>query len=546
MDKILIVENDPVISDLIARQALQAANYETAVVGEASAAITRVMQQAPDVIIADLSLPGLSTQDMIIALSSQNINTPVIAVARQGQDTQITQAFRLGATDLLIWPFQEAELPTVVERALKQTHARQERERLARKLQETNVELQQRVRELTTIYNIGKAVTSITDQSLLFEKILDGATRVTRSDLGWFLLSDESTKKFRLTAQRNLPDSLAQQINQPWDDGISSLVAMSGETLTIHGDPLKRFKVATLGQSAMVAPVKAQKQVIGLLVVMRKKPEPFVDSEQHLLEAVADYASISLINARLFQAIEKRAQTLQRTANSAQIGEKVTNEMLSLVQTTLRSCLNDTYRALERLAKTPMARWHSSQRQHLASVEEQIKKMKQITEAIQPLSTEGADHTVGKVDLNKLVSKAVNQFQHIAQQNQISLVTETADNPIPVFVDSQQILQVMGGLISNAIKYSHAGGKITIRVERSSDGQVQVSIEDTGPGMKEKQLQQIFEPQKDTQSDSKRFGGLGVHLPLVKELIVGNKGKIWVESKLEQGTTFTFVLPLAK
>jgi len=546
MDKILIVENDPVISDLIARQALQAANYETAVVGEASAAITRVMQQAPDVIIADLSLPGLSTQDMIIALSSQNINTPVIAVARQGQDTQITQAFRLGATDLLIWPFQEAELLTVVERALKQTHARQERERLARKLQETNVELQQRVRELTTIYNIGKAVTSITDQSLLFEKILDGATRVTRSDLGWFLLSDESTKKFRLTAQRNLPDSLAQQINQPWDDGISSLVAMSGETLTIHGDPLKRFKVATLGQSAMVAPVKAQKQVIGLLVVMRKKPEPFVDSEQHLLEAVADYASISLINARLFQAIEKRAQTLQRTANSAQIGEKVTNEMLSLVQTTLRSCLNDTYRALERLAKTPMARWHSSQRQHLASVEEQIKKMKQITEAIQPLSTEGADHTVGKVDLNKLVSKAVNQFQHIAQQNQISLVTETADNPIPVFVDSQQILQVMGGLISNAIKYSHAGGKITIRVERSSDGQVQVSIEDTGPGMKEKQLQQIFEPQKDTQSDSKRFGGLGVHLPLVKELIVGNKGKIWVESKLEQGTTFTFVLPLAK
>lgn len=546
MDKILIVENDPVISDLIARQALQAANYETAVVGEASAAITRVMQQAPDVIIADLSLPGLSTQDMIIALSSQNINTPVIAVARQGQDTQITQAFRLGATDLLIWPFQEAELLTVVERALKQTHARQERERLARKLQETNVELQQRVRELTTIYNIGKAVTSITDQSLLFEKILDGATRVTRSDLGWFLLSDESTKKFRLTAQRNLPDSLAQQINQPWDDGISSLVAMSGETLTIHGDPLKRFKVATLGQSAMVAPVKAQKQVIGLLVVMRKKPEPFVDSEQHLLEAVADYASISLINARLFQAIEKRAQTLQRTANSAQIGEKVTNEMLSLVQTTLRSCLNDTYRALERLAKTPMARWHSSQRQHLASVEEQIKKMKQITEAIQPLSTEGADHTVGKVDLNKLVSKAVNQFQHIAQQNQISLVTETADNPIPVFVDSQQILQVMGGLISNAIKYSHPGGKVTTRVERSNDGQAQVSIEDTGPGMKEKQPQQIFEPQKDTQSDSKRFGGLGVHLPLVKELVVGNKGKIWVESKLEQGTTFTFVLPLAK
>ena len=516
MDKILIVENDPVISDLIARQALQAAKYQTAVVGEASVAITRVMQQAPDVIIADLSLPGLSTQDMIIALTSQNIHTPVIALARQGDDTHITQAFRLGATDLLIWPFNETEVLAVVERALMQTHARQERELLARKLKETNVELQQRVRELTTIYNIGKAVTSITDQSLLFEKILDGATRVTRSDLGWFLLSEDENNKFRLTAQRNLPASLAHYINQPWDDGISSLVSMSGETLTIHGDPLKRFKVATLGESAMVTPIKAQKQVIGLLVVMRKKAEPFVESEQHLLEAVADYASISLINARLFQAIEKRAQTLQRVANSAQIGEKIINEILEVVKTTMREHLNETYRALGKLAKTPMARWHASQRQELAHVEEQIKKLNQITEAIQPLPITGTVHVAGQINLNDLVVKSVNLFQHFAQQNHVSLVAETIGQTIPVRVDSLQITQVMNGLISNAIKYSRPGGQVTIRVDQSADRQAQVSVSDTGIGIKEKQLATIFEPQETANPMPNRFGGLGVHLPLIK------------------------------
>jgi signal transduction histidine kinase/DNA-binding response OmpR family regulator len=546
MDKILLVENDPVISDLIARQALQGANYQTVVVGEASAAITRVMQQAPDVIIADLSLPGLSTQDMIIALTSQNIHTPVIALARQGDDTHITQAFRLGASDLLIWPFKETEVVTVVERALKQTHASQEREMLARKLKETNVELQQRVRELTTIYNIGKAVTSITDQTLLFEKILDGATRVTRSDLGWFLLSEDESNKFRLTAQRNLPDSLAHYINQPWDDGISSLVSMSGETLTIHGDPLKRFKVSTLGESAMVTPIKAQKQVIGLLVVMRKKPEPFVDSEQHLLEAVADYASISLINARLFQAIEKRAQTLQRVANSAQIGEKITNEMLEVVKTTMRGHLNETYRSLEKLAKTPLARWHANQRQELANVEEQIKKLNQITEAIQPLPITDAAHVAGQINLNDLVVKSISQFQHFAQQNHVSLVAETAEKALPVRVDGLQISQVMNGLISNAIKYSRPGGQVNICVERSNDGQAQVSVTDTGVGIKDKQLATIFENKDDAKSKSSRFGGLGVHLPLIKELIIGNQGKIWAESHPEQGTTFTFVLPIAK
>ena len=546
MDKILIVENDPVISDLIARQVLQAANYQTVVVGEASAAITRVMQQAPDVIIADLSLPGLSAQDMIIALTAQNIHTPVIALARQGDDTHITQAFRLGASDLLIWPFKEAEVLAVVERALKQTRASQEREMLARKLKETNVELQQRVRELTTIYNIGKAVTSITDQSLLFEKILDGATRVTRSDLGWFLLSEDESNKFRLTAQRNLPASLSQYINQPWDDGISSLVSMSGETLTIHGDPLKRFKVATLGQSAMVTPIKAQKQVIGLLVVMRKKPEPFVESEQHLLEAVADYASISLINARLFQAIEKRAQTLQRVANSAQVGEKISNEMMGVVKTTMREHLNETYRALEKLAKTPMARWHASQRQELAHVEEQIKKLNQITEAIQPSPSTDAAHFADQINLNELVVKAVNLSQHIAQQNHVTIVAETDEKNMPVHVDSLQISQAMNGLISNAIKFSRPGGQVTVRVDRSNDGQAQVSVIDTGIGIKEKQLAAIFESKEDPKLKTNRFGGLGVHLPLVKELVTGNQGKIWAESRSEQGTTFTFVLPIAK
>lgn len=544
MDKILIVESDPVISDLIARQALQAAHFQTVVVQDASTAITRVMQHAPDVIIADLSLPGISTQDMIVALTAQNIHTPVIALARQGEDAHITQAFRLGAVDLLIWPFKEAEVINVVERALKNIHNQQERERLARKLQDTNIELQQRVRELTTIYNIGKAVTSITDQSLLFEKILDGATRVTQSDLGWFLLADAAPHKFRLAAHRNLPDSLTQYLNQPWDDGISSLVAMSGETLTIHGDPLKRFKISSLGQSTMIAPIKAQKQVIGLLVVMRKQPQAFVESEQHLLEAFADYASISLVNARLFQAVENRAQTLQRLANSAQMGEKITNELLQVVKTALRLRLNDAYQALERLSQSPLGRLHANQRQELAIIETQIQQIHQIADAIQPLGSAGSPHMPVQTNLNNLVMQSVNRFQHHAQHNRISLVAELAQETPLVSIDSLQISQVMDGLLSNAIKYSNPGGQVTVRGTRTAEGMAQISVSNTGPGLTPKALSQLFEKQLAPAPPASHFGGLGVHLPLIQEMITGNQGKIWAESTPGQGTTFTFVLPL--
>jgi two-component system NtrC family sensor kinase len=267
-DRILIVENDADICDLLGRQALQSMGYQVQTAGDAQSAIAKAIQFSPDVIVVDLNLPSLSGKDLMVALTSQGIAIPIIALTKKGGEEDLVQSFRLGATDFLLWPVKEAEVIAVVERVLTQVHDRRERERLDRQLQQTNMELQNRVRELTTIFSIGKAVTSVTDQSILFDKIVDGALKVANGDLGWFLIRDEGDKGFLLAAHQNLPSSLLGRIGQPWDDGISSLVAMSGETLAIHGDPLKRFKVNDLGQSALIAPIKVQKQVIALLVIV--------------------------------------------------------------------------------------------------------------------------------------------------------------------------------------------------------------------------------------------------------------------------------------
>jgi two-component system NtrC family sensor kinase len=327
-ERILVVENDPEISDLIARQTLQPMGYRVNVVGGASQAIQEAMRFAPDVIIANLHLPGLSGKDLLVALSSQGLEVPVIVLAGKGAEGDVIQAFRLGAADYLIWPVREAEVISAVERVLKQVRARSDRENLARQLKQTNQELQRRVRELTTIFAIGKAVTSITDQTALFDKILEGAVYVTESDSSWILIKDDRAKNYILSACRNLPESVVEKIGQVWDDGISSLVALSGEPLAIHGEALKRFKVARLGQSALVMPVKIKNDVVGLLVVVRKAPQPFSNSNQALLEAVADYASISMMNLRLFRALEERARAMQAAAETALNSERVKDEAL--------------------------------------------------------------------------------------------------------------------------------------------------------------------------------------------------------------------------
>jgi two-component system NtrC family sensor kinase len=381
-ERILLVENDPEICDLIARQTLLALGYQVQVARQAANAIQEASRFAPDIVITDINLPDLSGKDLLVALNSQGVSAPVIVIAQKGMENDLIQAFRLGATDYLLWPAREAEVVAAVERVLKQVRARRERETLARQLKQTNDELQQRVRELTTIFAIGKAVTSITNQRELFEKIVEGAVYVTEADAGWLLLRHERDKVFTLAAQRNLPKAIAARLNQPWDDGISSLVALSGESLSISGEPLARFKVSQLGQSALVVPVKLKKEVIGLLVVVRKEPHPFSASNRTLLEAVADYASISMVNARLFRALEDRARTLQQAADVAQANERKKADLINGLQRDLVQPLSKAMKAIDSMLVGETTRLNAAQKGVLRSAMENLQTISNLVQSL--------------------------------------------------------------------------------------------------------------------------------------------------------------------
>ncbi|RPJ43175.1 MAG: response regulator, partial [Chloroflexi bacterium] len=466
-DRILIVESDPAVSDLVGRQALQAVGYQVQVAIDATAAISKSLQWAPDLMLVDLSLPGLSGKDLLVALASQGVQTPLIIMARRGAEADIIQTFRLGAADYLLLPAREAEVVNAVNRVLQQVHDRRERDRLSQQLQQANQELQSRVRELTTIFALGKAMTSVTDQAILFEKILEGAIRATQADLGWFLLRDDVDRPFIVVAEKGLPGALGVRLNQPWDDGISSLVAMSGEPLTIHGEPLKRFKISGLGMAALIVPIKIQKKVIGLLVMLRKQANPFGLSEQHLLDALADYASISLVNARLFRAVEERAYSLQRLAESAQIGEKVKIENLRMVRKELTGPVSSALAALLQLSKDPTIRLRPDQRQQLAVAQDNLLDIQQIAEAITPLQFFKSAPDRPVVNLADLVSQSLRRLQNPARRGGVIFATDIPSAPMLVRADEGLIAQVLDGVISNAVKYSNAGSQIQVCLEKT-------------------------------------------------------------------------------
>ena len=376
-DRVLLVENDPDISDLIARQVLTSVGYHVDAVADSSAAIKQALLTPPDLIIADLNLPGLSAKDLLVALSSQGINTPLMVIAQKGQEQDIIQAFRLGAADYLLWPARDAEVLSAVERVLSRVHAVRDRQRLDLKLSEVNHELQQKVRELSAIINIGKAVVSITDQRFLFQKIVDGAAQVADANIVWLLVRDDESKAFVLTAQRGLPEVWAKKINMPLDDGISGLVALSGETLSISGEPLLKFRVANLGRSACAVPIKVQKEVIGMLVVVRKDSRPFEKMEQTLLEAVADYASISLVNARLFRALNRSVQV-------AKEGEKRQNALLESIRSSIAEELQSATYPIDLLLKDKNSSLSDLQRQALQTARAALQRLARAAEKTTP------------------------------------------------------------------------------------------------------------------------------------------------------------------
>ena len=376
-EHIFVVENNPDISDLIFHQALQPLGYQVTVVKDGATALKKAVQTPPDLLIANLNLPGLNAKDLLVALASQGVDAPLIVIGKKGQEEDILQAFRVGAADYVHWPARDAEVVSVVERVLRWTHEGHVRARLDRQLKDLNAELQRKVNELTAIVAIGKAVVSITDQQRLFTKIVEGAMQASEADLGWLMLREEASKVFMLTAHCNLPDSWARKLRQPLEDGISSLVSLSGETLLIHGKPLERFKVSALGKSAAVVPIKVHNEVIGLLLVVRKQARPFDRAEQTLLEAIADYASISLVNARLFRALEQ-------TAESARAGEKRQNALLESVRRAVWEELDAVKAPIELLLDQKNSPLTEEQRQALREAQMAVRRLARATEKTVP------------------------------------------------------------------------------------------------------------------------------------------------------------------
>ena len=146
------------------------------------------------------------------------------------------------------------------------------------------------------------------------------------------------------------------------------------------------------------------------------------------------------------------------------------------------------------------------------------------------------------VSLDSLVKENINLLSEVAQRKSIKIVNEIAENTI-TWSDSNQIDIVIRNLISNALKFTPMNGTVTVSAVEI-DNRWQVSVKDTGVGMDKITLKKLFDKHSNlTTYGTNNEKGTGLGLSLCKEMVEKNKGHIWVESSLNEGSCFYFTLP---
>jgi two-component system sensor histidine kinase GlrK len=147
------------------------------------------------------------------------------------------------------------------------------------------------------------------------------------------------------------------------------------------------------------------------------------------------------------------------------------------------------------------------------------------------------------VNLDPLIRRAVAEIAPLVEAKQI--VVETAiDGPLPpAKLDPERMLQVLRNLIGNAVKFTPKGGQVTVTAS-PVDGKLQVSVQDSGPGIPAENLTAIFEKfQQGNHKGAHTRPGTGLGLAIAKNIITSHGGEIWAESQFGQGSKFFFVLP---
>ena len=331
--------------------------------------------------------------------------------------------------------------------------------------------------------------------------------------------------------------------------------------------PLEDGSMSQEPQSVIYLPLIAKERVLGIVTIQSFRSHAYTEHHLNVMQSLASYTAIALDNAHAYRQLNEHEHEIRRLFEEAERARAVAEEadaaksaFLSTVSHELRTPLTSVLgfakiikKRLEERVFPLVPRDDRKVAQTIQQVEENLKVVVSEGERLTKLIDDVLDLAkieAGKLEwhmepvaLEDIIDRATAATSSLFEAKGLRLEKQVAAGLPRVTGDRDRLIQVVINLISNSVKFTDAG-RITCRAVRR-DGEIVVSVVDTGVGIAPSDQPKVFERFKqvgDTLTDKPKGTGLG--LPICREIVEHHGGQIWVESEAGRGSTFSFSLPV--
>ena len=292
-------------------------------------------------------------------------------------------------------------------------------------------------------------------------------------------------------------------------------------------------------RTVLAAPLVRDGKALGAIVLRRTEPRQFTDRQVQLIESFADQAVIAIENVRLFNEIQDKSRQLE-------VANKHKSEFLANMSHELRTPLNAIIGFSEVMLTGMAGAMPEKQKEFIGDIRDSGKHLLALINDILDLSKIEAGRMeleVTRFDLQSAIGNAMTLVRGRAERHGIGLTSEIGAEVGSYDGDERKFKQIVLNLLTNAVKFTPEGGKVTMGARRANGAYV-FSVSDTGVGIAAEDQEAIFEEFKQVGSYDKKAEGTGLGLALTRRLVQLHGGTIAVVSAPGEGSTFTFTLPI--
>lgn len=408
---------------------------------------------------------------------------------------------------------------------------------------------QRQLQELSLLHAVSTVGAAVTDEDTLIAQATDLIGESLYPDSFGILLLNDVTGVLDFHPSYRTSTGKFSPLPIPLGQGIIGQVALTVQPRRVADTSQEPDYISLTGKmrSELCVPLQVGGQCIGVLNAESRQLNAFTANDERLLVTLAGQLATAIGKARLFAEAQERAQELAAALKRLERLSHSKNEFFQNISHELGTPLSVIRLQAELMEDGAMGPLQPQQEKAVGSIARRSRMLSTMIKDLNVFLMMATKQLRPQpVDLVSLVKELLIDFQVQAAAAGLTLLSEITPTSAEIFADPVNVTRVVDNLLGNALKFTPAGGVITLRLHKDAKC-ARLQVLDTGIGIPADELSRIFERgYKVATNASSKYNGRGLGLALVKELVEAQGGEISVHSVVGEGSTFCVTCPLLK